>query len=374
MSMKSFLVAALCALLMASSGRALRQGVQLEEASTAAVRAVMRKAADWQLAHPKHDLRDWTNGVFYAGIMAIYHATGEQRYLDALMSMGRRNRWRPGPRHRHADDHAIAQTYLDLFRITQDRLMYRSFQEAVDRMMASPPDWSKKYQPIDYWWCDALFMSPPAFAKLAAVTGEEKYLDFMDKLWRQAYDLLYDRDENLFVRDMRDLDGRRRSYSGGQRERVYWSRGNGWVLAGTAKLLEELPEDRPSRRFYVGVFKEMAERIATIQPEDGLWRPSLLGPASASAGESSGTALFCYALAWGVNRGILDRGRFLPVIDSGWSALLGNVDEKGRLGWVQRIGRGPERVGGGDSDNYGTGTFLLAGSQVLKLRIDLAAK
>ncbi len=370
--MRGILVSALCSLLAASAGGASSRGSAFEDRSPAAVQAVMRLAADWQLGHPRHDSRDWTNGVFYAGIMATYHATGEQRYLEAMMRMGKRNRWQLSSRDRHADDHAIAQTYLDLFRVEHDELMYRAFQQAVDRMMESPRVEAKPYRPIDYWWCDALFMSPPALAKLAAARGEEKYLDFLDRLWRETYDLLYDRREKLFFRDLRDV-ARPPDTEASRRVKVFWSRGNGWVLAGAARLLEELPEDRSSRRFYLGVFGEMAQRIAAIQPQDGLWRSSLLEPPSASAGESSGTALFCYALAWGINRGILDDVGFLPVVQKAWTGLLSNLDEQGRLGWVQRVGRGPARVRAEDSDNFGTGAFLLAGSEVLKLRIALKA-
>lgn len=327
----------------------------------ARIRAIIRRTVDWQLAHPRHEPGDWTNAVFYSGVMAAHRVTGEARYLEELLRIGEKQRWKPGPRERHADDHAIAQTYLDLYRIRPESRMIGPFREVVDRMMTSPARWKKAHQTIDYWWSDALFMSPPALAKLAAVTGERKYLEFMDRLWRESHQLLYDGEERLFYRDSRQIRGP---------GKTFWSRGNAWVLAGIVRLLEELPEDHPGREFYLTVYEEMAERIVALQPEDGMWRSDLTASPLAAPGESSGTALFCYALAWGIDHGVLDRERYLPVVRDAWSALYGNVDEDGRLGWVQRPGVGPGNVRAEDWEVYGTGAFLLAGEAVLGLLPD----
>jgi rhamnogalacturonyl hydrolase YesR len=329
-----------------------------EALAPARIRAIVKRATDWQLAHPRHEPRDWTNAVFFAGVLAADRVVGEAGYLAPLMRVGEEHDWLPGPRLRHADDHAIAQTYLDLFRIERKSRMIEPFREVVDRMMASPPPRRREYQPIDYWWCDALFMSPPAIAKLAAVTGESRYLEFMDRLWRETYRLLYDPAEQLFYRDARQVGGARKTF---------WSRGNGWVLAGLARVLEELPAAHASRPFYLGVYREMAARIAALQPADGLWRADLEASPLAAPGETSGTALFCYALAWGIDRGVLDRERYLPVVVDAWAALYGNVDEEGRLGWVQRPGVGPAVTRAEDWEVYGTGAFLLAAEAVLGL-------
>src|SRR5262245_15060553 len=83
----------------------------------------MLKVADWQLAHPNHNLYDWTNGAFYAGIFAAYETTRSRGLMTAMLDMGERNQWKPGPRLDHADDIAIGQTYIDLYRIKKDRKM-----------------------------------------------------------------------------------------------------------------------------------------------------------------------------------------------------------------------------------------------------------
>ena len=330
------------------------------------IRTIAGRAADWQLAHLKHEPREWPPAVFYAGVMAMYEATGEPKYLEAMTEMGERNRWEPGPRYRHADDHAVAQTYLDLYRIERDPSRYEPFQASIDKMMNTPRQWPKAHQTIDYWWCDALFMSPPAIAKLASITGNVEYLDLLDRLWAESRALLYEEDEQLFHRDLRYRDRRAEAATLGRRaDQAFWSRGNAWVLAGLALLLEELPADRASRSGYEDIFREMAFRIRNLQREDGLWSPNLLE--ASGPGESSGTALFCFAMAWAVNRGILDRVEFLPSVEKAWSAVYRNVDDRGRLRWVQRPGSAPDRVSSRNSEVYGNGALLLAASEMLAL-------
>ncbi|MCP4203679.1 MAG: glycoside hydrolase family 88 protein [bacterium] len=332
---------------------------EVDPLEPAQIRAVAARVADWQLDHPEYDPKDWTNAVFYSGVMAAYRLTGDSKYLEAMIAVGERAGWQIGARHRHADDHAIAQTYLELIRIENGAERYRPFQIAIDRMMSEPPSWTKEHQRIDYWWCDALFMSPPALAKLARATGDARYLDFMDRLWREAYDLLYDEKHRLFHRDLRFRD---------ERDPRFWARGNGWVLAGLARLIDELGQARSSEIFYRRVFRDLAERIAELQADDGLWRSDLLGSSSSAPGESSASALFCFALAWGVHQGILDPEDFLPVVAAAWEGLFRNVDGEGRLGWVQKPGAKPGRVSGRHSEVYASGAFLLAAEQVLALQ------
>jgi rhamnogalacturonyl hydrolase YesR len=112
----------------------------------------------------------------------------------------------------------------------------------------------------------------------------------------------------------------------------------------------------------------MAASVSRLQGEDGLWRPSLLDPLEAPVPETSSTGFFCYAMAWGINRGFLDRRTYLPVVRKAWRGLAGSVRADGKLGWVQQIGAAPAKVTPEDNQEYGSGAFLLAGSEVLKLK------
>ncbi len=324
----------------------------------AEILAVAERVAGWQLAHPRHGDLEWTNAVFYSGLVAAYRVTGDDRYLAVPIEVGERHEWRIGPRTRHADDHALAQTYLELFGLKRDSRMLRSFREVADRMIAEPAAWPKEHQVVDYWWSDALFMSPPALAMLARATDDERYLELMDRLWRESYDLLYDRSGGLFHRDLRFREPQAR----------FWSRGNAWVLAGLARLLEALPEDWPTRSFYETVFRDLSGRVVDLQAGDGLWRSDLASADSSRRGESSGSALFCYALAWGVNNEFLSAEAFRPAVTASWVALYRNVDAAGRLGWVQKPGAKPARASSRDWEVYGSGAFLLAAEQVLDLQ------
>jgi len=325
------------------------------------IRAVVGRVADWQLEHPRYEPTDWTNAVFYPGLLAAHRLTGEPRYLETVIAISERAQWRIGERYRHADDHAIAQTYLELYRLRGDARSYADFRGAIERMKAQSPDWPKEHQVVDYWWCDALFMSPPAIAMLAAATGESSYLELLDRLWRESYDLLFDREQRLFHRDLR--------FRSETRPR-YWARGNGWVLAGLARLLDELPEDRESRAFYEGVFRDLGSRLVELQGADGLWRSDLLDESPEATGETSGTALICFALAWGMRSGVLDPDRYLDAVTTAWRALAGNVNEAGRLGRVQKPGVKPGRVSTRRAEAYASGAFLLAAEQMVGLNLD----
>ena len=50
---------------------------------------------------------------------------------------------------------------------------------------------------LERWtWCDALFMAPPVYAKLYMLTGEKKYIKFMNREYKATYDYLFDKEEN----------------------------------------------------------------------------------------------------------------------------------------------------------------------------------
>ena len=333
------------------------------------IKKSMKKALDWQLKNPKHKLYDWTNGAFYAGVFAAWETTGSKKIWNAMVEMGEANEWKAGPRLHHADDHAICQTYIDMYRVSGDKKMIDPFMKTMDEFMATP------YQTGDirkctWWWCDALFMGPAAFVKLGITLGENKYLELNDQLFRECYDLLYDKEEHLYARDIRykwnepgievikEANGKK----------IFWSRGNGWVMGGLVRVLQELPKDHPTRDFYVQNYKEMVDRIVSLQQEDGLWRASLLDPESYPGGEASGSGFYTYALAWGINNDILDKTQYLPVVEKAWVGMNSLIQADGHVGWCQPIGADPKKNFSAESwEVYGTGAFLLAGSEVIKL-------
>jgi unsaturated rhamnogalacturonyl hydrolase len=332
------------------------------------IKNTMIKVADWQLKNPKHTLTDWTNGAFYTGVFAAYETTQSQKILDSLMAMGERNKWKTHNRFDHADDIAISQTYIDLYRLKKDKNMIQATLDSVQRLMRVKGNEATKHG-ITWWWCDALFMAPPTLVKLSKEFKTPQYLQLSDSLFQECYDRLYDKGEYLFYRDDNYLlneKGEGKHEANGQK--VFWSRGNGWVLAGLARVLKEMPLDYPKRPFYIQLFKEMAQKIQSLQQADGLWRASLLDPMAYLGGEGSGSGFYCYAFAWGINNGILDKTEYTPSVKKAWLGLNSLLSEEGRVGWVQPIGADPRRNFSAESwEVFGAGAYLLAGSEVIKL-------
>ncbi|MDR0575899.1 MAG: glycoside hydrolase family 88 protein [Tannerella sp.] len=333
------------------------------------IKGVMVKVTDWQLKNPKHDFRDWTNGAFYAGAFAAWKTTKSKDIYKAMMDKGNEYNWVPYKRWYHADDIAICQTYIDLYRKEKRREMIRPTMDTLALFMERPYP-VKGIEVIKWWWCDALFMAPPVLVKLGITAGNEEYLDKNDEYFRECYDLLYNKEECLFARDLNYViknDGKDRWEANGKR--IFWSRGNGWVMGGLVRILEELPADYRKRSFYEDLFKEMAAKLISVQQRDGLWRASLLDPESYPGGEVSGSGFFCYALAWGINNKLLDKATYLPAVEKCWIALNRCVNDEGRVGWVQPVGADPRKNFDANSwEVYGTGAFLLAGSEVIKLK------
>ena len=333
------------------------------------IKSRMLKVTEWQLNNPKHTPTDWTNGAFYAGVVAAYETTKSKVVLDSLMALGQRTGWKPGPRYDHADDIAISQTYIDVYRLKKDRQMIQPTIDTVQKLRTVPGREVKNHN-ITWWWCDALFMAPPTLAKLGATLKDPSYFTLNDSLFKQTYDLLYNKNEHLFARDasyLVDAQGQGKHEKNGKL--VFWSRGNGWVMGGLVRLLDELPKNYSKRNFYLTIYKEMAERIISLQQADGLWRASLLDPESYPGGEGSGSGFYCYALAWGINKGILDKQKYAPVVKKAWEGLNKLVSPEGRVGWVQPIGADPQKNFSAESwEVYGAGAFLLAGSQVIKMK------
>lgn len=329
----------------------------------------MLKVVDWQLKNPLHEPNDWTNGAFYAGVFAAYQTSRSPVILSALTELGAKTAWKPGPRFDHADDIVISQTYIDLYRLEKDRKMLQPTIDAAKRLQAEKSVEAEKHG-ITWWWCDALFMAPPTLAKLSKATGDKSYLELNDRLFMETYDLLYDKEEHLFARDagylVNDKGEGRREANG---KKVFWSRGNGWVLGGLARLLGEMPKDYPKYNFYSDLYLEMAARIITLQQADGLWRSSLLDPDSYPGGEASGTGFYTYSLAWGINNKILNKKKYLPVVKKAWTGLNTLVHADGKVGWTQPIGADPRKNFTAESwEVYGAGAYLLAGSEVVKLK------
>lgn len=328
-----------------------------------AVAHAMRKVADWELkrSQPYFD-RIWTWSVLYAGYMATSDSLGDHKYRNAMLDMGEKFNWELRSKLPNADDQSLGQTYLELYLWKRDPAMMRPTQQALDDLLAAPRDSKIPGKEIPWWWCDALFMAPPVWARMYATTGDRKYIAYLDEEWKRTSDLLWDSREHLYSRDATYLH---RTEANGQK--MFWSRGNGWVMGGLVRILKYLPQDDPARAMYIRQLKEMAARMAQLQGPDGLWRAGLLDPGDYDEPEISGSALITYAMAAGVNAGYLDGKIYRPVIARAWAGMLHHVYADGRLGCIQQTGAEPAPFKATASYTYGVGAFLMAGSEIYKM-------
>ena len=316
----------------------------------------MKIVADWQLTRqPAVPQTDWTWAALYTGFMGVPDAVAGDKYKKAMQDLGDKLNWQPGPRVEFADDQAVGQMFLEQYFIHKDAKMLDPMKARLDQEIATPDDPAK---PL-WWWCDALFMAPAVYADLAKATGDKKYLDFMDREWNITTDLLYDKDKHLYSRDATFLNKHEKNG-----EKLFWSRGNGWVMGGTVRVLKQLPKDSPLRPKYVKLLKEMSAEALAIQGNDGLWRPGLLEADSYPLPEVSGSAFITYALAYGVNEKILDKKTYWPAVQKAWAGMLTHVYADGRLGAIQPVGAAPGAYTETSSYNYGVGAYLLAGSEI----------
>src|SRR5215472_3435269 len=273
----------------------------------AAVTAAMRKVAGWQLARVKDEAsQDWTFATLYLGLLEASNTLHDARYSDHVRKVADHYHWTLGPRKTHADDQAIGQSYLWLYSRNPDPQHIAPIRRQFDEVMREPDDPQK---PV-WWWCDALFMAPPVWTRLASATHDGKYLDYMDRQWHITANLLWDPEEHLLFRDKSYFDKREKNG-----KKIFWSRGNGWVMGGLVQVLTYMPESDPRRPFYLEKFRQMAEKIRSLQSDDGLWRPGLLDAADYPYPEISGSAFFAYAMAWGIHHGLLDKAQFRPVVE-----------------------------------------------------------
>lgn len=347
------------------------------------VMASLERVADWQLTH-LDDLsympaarpsakraRDWQQATFWVALTHLADRSGAPRYKDAIFAKGREEGWKLGDRPYHADDHLIGAAWIWAARHGAGAEAIASMRAGFDRILAAPMANDLKFvAPASgdpacttrWCWCDALFMAPPTLWALSRDTRDKRYAAFADREYLATTDYLFDKREHLYFRDSRFFDQR-----GAHGEKLFWSRGNGWVFSGLARMIPEIPANDPRRPYYVKLFKEMAARLVKLQRGNGYWPPSLLADPNRSTDESSGTGFYVHGIAWGIKAGLLDRKTYLPAVTKGWAALERAVQPNGMLGWVQQVSDRPDAVKAEDAQFYGTGAYLLAGAAVYDL-------
>ncbi len=332
----------------------------------------------WQSTHPEHGRSFWDNAAYHTGNIAAYQTTGLEKYKEYSLAWAEKNNWKgatsgnkeewkysygESPEFVLFGDWQICfQTYIDLFNLseTKDSIMIARAIEVMEYEMSTGKH--------DYWWwADGLYMVMPVMTKLYKVTGNELYLEKLYVYFKYAQSIMYDEETGLFFRDTKYIYPKHKSANG---LKDFWARGDGWVFAGLAKIIQDMPQDYEHKAEFIEIYKKMAVSLKDAQQPEGYWTRSILDPAHAPGPETSGTAFFTYGYLWGINNGLLAESAYIPVIEKSWKYLTTvALQENGKIGYVQPIGERAipgQQVDENSTANFGVGAFLLAASEMYK--------
>ncbi|PMD95605.1 family 88 glycosyl hydrolase [Siphonobacter sp. BAB-5405] len=314
----------------------------------------------------------WTRAVYYEGLLALHDIDRKKEYLDYAYSWGESHKWglRGGIKTRNADNQCCGQTYLALYEMNPQKTeCMHDIKASIDSMMATS-------KVSDWTWIDAIQMAMPVFAKLGQITKNPAYYERMHEMYKHSKEVeggkgLYNPQDKLWWRDKDFVP----PYKEPNGEDCYWSRGNGWVVAALVRVLQIIPKDAPHRQEYQTMLVDMLSALAPIQRTDGFWNASLHDPNNYGGKEATGTSLFVYGMAWGINQGIIPAKTYRPIVVKAWNALIKeSVQPNGFLGYVQGTGKEPKDgqpvtiSSVPDFEDYGLGCFLLAGSEVYRMK------
>lgn len=343
----------------------------------AKVRDIIAKVNNrWQQTNPPETRSFWDNAAYHTGNMEAYFLTGNEEWKNYSERWAEHNGWmgaKGTDRSRwkydygETDDHVLFgdwqicfQTYADLYRILPDDRRIRRAREVMEYEMSTPR--------TDYWWwADGLYMVMPVMTKMHRITGDKKYLDKLYEYVLVSDSIMYDPDEALYYRDAKYVYPAHKSANG---KKDFWARGDGWVLAGLAKVLKDVPPDWQHRPFFTDKYVRMADAVVKLQQPGGYWSRSMMDEAHAPGPETSGTAFFTYGLLWGINNGYLNDARYLEAAKNGWKYLSETaLQPDGSVGYVQPIGEKAipgQVVDVRSTSNFGTGAFLLAACEYVR--------
>jgi hypothetical protein len=144
-----------------------------------------------------------------------------------------------------------------------------------------------------------------------------------------------------------------------------------WVFGGITRVLQDMPLSHPSRPQWIEQFREMAASIKAEQGFNslysGLWTTSMRDHTQWPDPESSGSAFFCFGMAWGINNHILDSAQYIDCVRKAWRDLVANVGSDGRLRRCENVDVKPAAINADNSSVEGEGAFMQAAEQLWKM-------
>lgn len=359
----------------ATASLSLQAAPKADEATR--VRETIHKVnTHWQQNHKPEGTPFWHNAAYHTGNMEAYFLTGNDDYLEYSLKWAEYNQWKGaksdnkaewkydyGETDRHVlfgDWQICFQTYADLYNILPDDRRIKRAREVMEYEMSTPQN--------DYWWwADGLYMVMPVMTKLYKITDNAKYLDKLYEYITVSDSIMYDAETGLYFRDGKYVYPKHKTTSG---KKDFWARGDGWVLAGLAKVLKDLPKDYKHRAFFEEKYRRLADGVIALQQLEGHWTRSMADPEMAPGYETSGTAFFTYGLLWGINNGYFKDAKYTEAALKGWNYLNKVALQKdGSVGFVQPIGEKAipgQVVDRKSTSDFGVGAFLLAACEYVR--------
>ena len=329
----------------------------------AAIIATMKKVDDFWVNNGT-DLKanNWKNATFHVGNLAAVTAAGVTNHVTRpwcqankfALPTDKRGPFFP-------DTYAPGEVYLDLLAFHPDDTTLTALRKQIKANVANVAAGHV------YTWnyVDALNMAMPSFARIGVKDKSPATLSAMQKLFNFTQKVaggkgLFSEADGLWWRDGKYVN-----------TTTFWSRGNGWAAMAMAKVLQALPADDPRRAEYQRVLTKMAAKLASIQRSDGFWNVDLGDAKDFPGPETTGTAMFTYAITWGINHGILPAATYRPIVEKAWNGMVKTaVHSTGLLGFCQGTGQRPsdgQPIKSTSVTAVGVGAFLLAGSQLATL-------
>lgn len=330
----------------------------------------------WQTNNPTNVRPFWDYAAYHTGNMEVYKLTQNETYRKYSEAWAEHNHWigatstnkedwkyKYGEKPEYVlfgDWQACFQTYIDLYNLAPvDNKIARAKEVMGYQISTAKNDY--------WWWADGLYMVMPVMVKMYKLTGDKQYLDKLYEYYTYANTIMYDSTEKIYYRDAKYIFPAHKTALG---KKDFWARGNGWVFAALAKVLQDLPKDDSHRNEYVEKFKGMAYSLKNYQQAAGHWTRSIADTAQAPGFETSGTAFFTYAYLWGINNGYLSKKEFTPVVAKSWQYLTTvALQPNGKIGYVQPIGERAipgQVVDKNSTANFGVGAFLLAACEMYR--------
>ncbi len=292
-------------------------------------------AAQWAADEPAEDwFWDWMDAVYMLGMTRVHEVSGDDAHLAYATA------WvdayypaiQAGDHDPDASDRVAPNTVaVELMRRHGDE-RYGAVPPMVDEYLATVPTaangaflhWGTHFPDKPQVLIDSLFMIGGYLVAEYDRTGDVAYLDTFVEQVGHFDELCRHDDEGLFVHAWdEDLQANIPA------DPIFWARGNGWIAAVTGWYLAVAPADHAGRAAIEVVYRGEIDGFVRYQDDSGLAHTILNVPDDPDNYlETSATALFAFALAEGLQTGVLDEETYRPHLVAAIEGLQGRIVEE----------------------------------------------